>query len=268
LALASLHIPARAEAEQLFLTRSRGQEIRALILPAVGPPKGGIVLLSGGPGKLEISATGKLARANDNSIVRNRAAFARAGYLTLVPDVAPDFVYGDDINEPVRWSAQWAEDVGAHISAVRAELAKLGATGRATQVHLVGTSRAALTVTKAALQLTAAARPDTITLSAAAIVDVRPDRASAERVVGNLHRISQPIHLVHHVDDGCAITPASAVPRAKALFKGAASVTVTMLRGGRAGSGNPCRANSHHGFLGQDQEMVDVVTRWLAAPPP
>ena len=36
-----------------------------------------------------------------------------------------------------------------------------------------------------------------------------------------------------------------------------------ILKGGAAGSGPACEANSPHGFVGMDGEVVRAVTTWL-----
>jgi hypothetical protein len=40
-----------------------------------------------------------------------------------------------------------------------------------------------------------------------------------------------------------------------------------MLSGGTNRGSNPCEADTHHGFQGQDAEVVRVVSDWLKALP-
>ena len=47
----------------------------------------------------------------------------------------------------------------------------------------------------------------------------------------------------------------------------AAKVDVKLLSGGTNTGSDPCEADTHHGFQGQDAEVVQLVTGWLKALP-
>lgn len=248
---------ALAQSEQVVEIKSRGISVRALLIRPANPV-GSVILLAGGHGNLALSPNGSIGWGDGNQLVRTRQAYAKAGFVTLVPDIAPDLKEGDGVKNRSRWSPEFAADIGAHVAYLR---------NLASPVHLVGTSRAALTVTKAATQLSGAQKPDSLTITSGMIATVANDQPSAEKNVGSLGRITQPLLIVHHENDGCRYTPASSAVRAKKFFTGARRVDVRILNGGQAGSGNPCEAKSHHGFLGQDQEVVDLVSNWLKALP-
>lgn len=259
LALAALMLvalwvqPALAQSEQVIEVATRGQKARALLVTPANPV-GSVILLAGGHGNLALGKDGKIGWGAGNQLVRTRAAYAKAGFVTAVPDIAPDLKQGDGVVPQSRWSDKFARDIGALVKHLR---------GLKEPVYLIGTSRAALTVAKAGVTLSGAEAPDAIVITAGMLVHLSDKQPSAERNVGNLGRIKQPTLIVYHEKDGCAYTPASSAPRAKALLTGAKKVDVKILTGGSAGSGDPCEANSHHGFLGQDGEVVQVVTGWL-----
>ena len=246
--------PALAQSEKVLEVPTRGQTMRALLLTPSGPAIGSVILLAGGHGNLALGADGKIGWGAGNQVVRSRAQYAKAGYITAVPDLAPDLKQGDSAVAQARWSDKFARDIGALVKHLR---------GLKQPVYLVGTSRAALTVAKAGVTLTGPEAPDAIVVTAGMLVNVSDKQPSAERNVGNLGRIKQPTFIVYHEKDGCAYTPASSAQRAKALLTGASKVDVKIMTGGSAGSGDPCEANSHHGFLGQDAEVVQLVTGWL-----
>lgn len=237
---------------------SRGQLVRALVLMPSGKPIGAIVLLTGGNGRLDIGADGRLATGGGNQLVRTRANYARAGYAVLVPDVAPDLKQGNSVTSGSRWSQAQADDVAAVVKHART---------LAPAVHLVATSRGTLPAIKVATTKTAGPeRPDTLVVTAGMLMDFGGNQPSAQKSVGHLDRIGQPTLLVWHKNDGCAYTPASSAARAKPLFKGAKRVDIRIIDGGQpmpAGE-DPCNARSPHGFLGLDQEVVDIVTTWIA----
>lgn len=238
---------------------SRGQKVRALVVMPTGKPLGAIVLLTGGNGRLDIGTDGMPATGKGNQLVRTRIDYARAGFVVVVPDIAPDLKKGDGVAAGSRFSQAHADDMAAVVRHART---------LAAPVHLVATSRGALPATKVATtKTTGPERPDTLVITAGMLMDVGGRQPSAEKSVGHLGRVTQPVLLVHHTDDGCAYTPASAVARAKPLFTGAKRVDIQMLSGGQAmpAGEDPCQARSPHGFLGLDAEVVKTVVTWVRA---
>jgi hypothetical protein len=66
---------------------SRNQRVRALLLKP-GRPVASVILLAGGDGKLSLGKDGKFGAGNQ--LVRTRADYAKAGFATLPPFIAPD----------------------------------------------------------------------------------------------------------------------------------------------------------------------------------
>jgi dienelactone hydrolase len=246
--------PALAQSIDVVEIASRDQRVRALLLKPARPA-GSVILLAGGHGNLALGKDGRIGWGAGNQLVRTRAAYSRAGFATLVPDIAPDLKQGSGGVARYRWSKRYAQDIGALIAYMRPI---------AAPVYLIGTSRAALSVAKGAVELSAGAvRPDAVVITSGMLVHISAAQPSAERNVGGLERVRQPILLVYHEKDACPYTPAASASKAKRLFRGAKSVDIVLLRGGSAGSGEPCEARSHHGFEGQDAEVVKTVTAWL-----
>jgi pimeloyl-ACP methyl ester carboxylesterase len=115
--------------------------------------------------------------------------------------------------------------------------------------------------------VTGSERPDTVVITSGMLVHIHADEPSAQRNVGGLARITQPILLVYREQDACAYTPAGSAGKASSLFSGAKTVDIVLLRGGSVGGGDPCAGNSHHGFAGQDREVVKTITDWLRRKP-
>ncbi len=245
---------AAAQEERVVDVPTRpGQTVRALqIMPE--QPVGSVVLLAGGHGNLSIAPDGAIGWGASNQLVRTRASYANAGFVTLVPDIAPDLKRGFDVKPRYRFSEEHARDIGALVEYLR---------GISPPVYLVGTSRAALSVANAAVLLNAEQRPEAIVITSGMLMDVAEHQPSVERTVGHLERITQPTLLVFHADDDCAFTQPTSADAFKRLLTRAAKVDVVVLQGGSAGSGDQCDAQAHHGFLGQDDEVVQRVTSWL-----
>jgi hypothetical protein len=243
-----------AESEEVVEIATRNQRARALLLQPEHAA-GSVILLAGGHGNLALGRHGTIGWGAGNQLVRTRADYSKAGFATLVPDITPDLKQGSGGVARYRWSTSYARDIGAWIAHMRSI---------AAPVTLIGTSRAALSVAKAAAQLSAGAeRPDALVITSGMLIHVDHRQPSVERNVGGLQRIRQPILLVYHANDGCPYTPAASAARARHLMSGAKRVDIVLVQGGSAGSGEPCAAHSHHGFAGQDQEVVKTVTGWL-----
>jgi hypothetical protein len=245
---------ARAAGEQVVEIATRpGQRVRALQLNPE-KPVGSVILLAGGHGNLALTRRGRIGWGGQNQLVRTRADYAGAGFVTLVPDIAPDLKRGQDVKPLYRFSQQHAEDIGALVTHLRAI---------APPVYLVGTSQAALSVANAAVRLSGLQRPDALVITAGMLMRVDQYRPSVAAAIGRLERITQPVLLVNHADDDCAFTQPRSAGRFKALLTRAAKADLVVLRGGPDGSGEQCEAQGHHGFWGQDEEVVTTVTNWL-----
>jgi hypothetical protein len=259
LVLALAGIPdAAAQAERVVDLPTRpGATLRHLRLdPPAGTPAAAVILLAGGHGNLMIAPDGRMAWGSGNQLVRTRRAYARAGFVVAVPDTTDDLKEGTGVRAGLRWSAEQAEDLGALVRHLRTA---------APKVHLVATSRAAISLANAAARLSGDSAPDALVVTSGVLVHVDDRQPSAERNVPGLARARQPVLLVHHRADGCRYTPAAALPRARALFADARKVDVRMFEGGDPGQGDPCEATSPHGFLGLDREVVALVADWLKA---
>ena len=249
---------ARAQTETVVEIPVRGgQTVRALLLRP-SAPVGSVILLAGGHGNLSLAKDGKIGWGAGNQLVRTRAGYANAGFVTLVPDIAPDLKQGNGVVPRYRWSEAYAKDIGSFVRYLR----------RIKQpVYLVGTSRAALSVANAAARLNGKRSPNAIVITSGMLMHVTDSQPSVQRNVGQLERIRQPTFIVSHAEDSCAYTPASSAKPFGALLTKAAKVDIKIVEGGSAGSGDPCEAWSHHGFQGQDSEVVRIVADWLKALP-
>jgi hypothetical protein len=249
-----------------------GQVVRMLaISPTLGPPsqrlglpkttaaapRGTIILIPGGHGNLALTADGDIGWGGDNQLVRTRSAYAAAGFITLLPDIAPDLKDGASGKAGYRWSTPHAEDLGKIIAYAR---------GLAEPVIVVGTSRAALSVTKAAVyNQRLPMRPDALVITSGMLMKIDPAQPAANTEVGGTGKMAQPILLLNHAIDGCVLTTAQSAKDYKSLLTNSSLVTARVFTGGSKGAtgADPCGSQSHHGFLDQDAEVVLAITRWI-----
>jgi pimeloyl-ACP methyl ester carboxylesterase len=244
--------PALAQKETVAEINTRGQMLRFLLIKP-DKPIGSVILLAGGHGILALSPDGKIGWGAGNQVVRTRAGYAKAGFVTATPDVTSDLKGVEGGVPGFRWSAEYATDIGALVRHLR---------GIAPPVYLIGTSRAGLSVPSAAARLSGDAAPDAIVITSGMLVHINDKQPSAERSVGRLERIKQPTLLIYHEKDACPWTPASSAERFRKLLTGAKKVDIKFLKGGSA-RGDPCESRHYHGFEGIDGEVVRTITDWL-----
>lgn len=205
-------------------TVSVGGVSAALLKPA--NPRGGIILLAGGAGNIGVGPNGTIAR-DGNQLVRTRAAYAARGFAVLVPDCCVN---------------------------VAAAVKYMHSFGKVT---LVGTSRG---TQRAAQGIAAGARPDRLVLTSGFLSNASGDSDNAMNTLGSPAALP-PTLVVHHRQDGCVKTLPAGVAPFLDWAKGKAQVT--WLDGGQS-TGNPCEAWAHHGFAGQDGQVVSAVTGFAA----
>jgi hypothetical protein len=259
-AVAPVLITPAVAAETVAQVASRGQSIRVLVDKPAAAALGSVVLLAGGHGNLDIAPNGTIGWGKGNQVVRTRGDYAKAGFIAVVPDIAPDLKTADGGVSGYRWSSEFARDLGAVVKYAR---------GLAQPVHVIATSRGTISAAKLGAAITSGPeRPDSFVLTAGMLMAITDKQPSVQKNVPGLGGITQPVFLVHHAQDGCAYTPASAVSKFKPLLTGSKRVDVKILTGGESGgASDPCQAQSHHGFLGQDAEVVRTITDWLKALP-
>lgn len=205
-------------------TVSVGGVSAALLKPA--HPRGGIVLLAGGGGNIGVGPNGSIAREG-NQLVRTRAAYAARGFAVLVPDCCVD----------VAAAVQYMHSFG--------------------RVTLVGTSRG---TQRAGQGIAAGARPDRLVLTSGFLSNASGGSDNVMNMLGSPGALP-PTLIVHHRQDGCSKTLPAGVAPFLEWAKGKARVS--WLDGGQS-TGDPCEAWAHHGFAGQDGQVVSAVAGFAA----
>ncbi|CAN5350027.1 hypothetical protein BH10PSE10_BH10PSE10_19770 [soil metagenome] len=205
-------------------TVSVGGVSAALLKPA--HPRGGIILLAGGGGNIGVGPNGSIAREG-NQLVRTRAAFAARGFAVLVPDCCID----------VAAAVQYMHSFG--------------------HVTLVGTSRG---TQRAGRGIAGGAHPDRLVLTSGFLSNESGDSDNVMNMLGSPAALP-PTLVVHHQEDGCSKTLPAGVAPFLAWAKGKARVV--WVTGGQT-RGDPCEAWAHHGFNGNDGQVVSAVAGFAA----
>lgn len=247
--------PADGIADPVVEVASRGQAIRALLLRPERP-RGSVVLLAGGLGRLDITPDGTLRALRYNQLVRTRHSYAAAGYATLVPDVTPDLKTADGAVRGYRWAAEHGADLAALVAYMRTI---------SEPVVVVATSRGAVSAGTLLREGTGAGRPDGMVLTAPMLMPTEHRQPSFHSAVRGDPEVARlPLLVVGHVRDTCRVTLPSSILAFRQWHGGAVDV---ILMDGPEGTGDPCEARAAHGFAGLDAEVVERVTRWIAGVP-
>ena len=215
--------PAQAGTTQQLVRA--GGTTAALLVPA--KPRASIILLIGGPGHVEVSEDGSIGRGEGNQLARTREAYAARGFAVLVPDSGYDLAA-----------------LVAYMAAIKRPVA-VAATSRGTQ--------------RAASGIAAGARPDRLILTSGFLSSESGDGESVIDILGS-PEVLPPTLVIHHREDGCRKTSPAGVAPFLAWAQGKARVT--WLSGGTS-DGDPCQAESHHGFAGIDGQVVSAISGFV-----
>lgn len=204
-----------------------------------------VILFAGGKGRIDIDEDG-IAKEG-NFLVRNREKFAEHGFNVAVVDVPTDrkklFYF--------RTTEEHATDIKAVIRYMRDKYK--------VPVWLIGTSRGTTSASAVASWLNEKEGPDGIVLTASISSGGKFGESMNDVSLGS---IKQPVLFVHNQDDECVVCPPEEVDMLADEMSSAKRKEIKMFSGGYT-QGRACGAQSYHGFLGIDGEVVKYISDWV-----
>jgi pimeloyl-ACP methyl ester carboxylesterase len=240
---------AAAPGEVRTIPSRRGVTESFVLLRPEGAPTASVILLTGGDGVLALTPQG-LGRMQGNFLVRSRQRFVQEGFLVAVLDRPSDRTSLWNF----RTTSDHAQDLKAAIAAVR-EIANV-------PVWLIGTSMGTLSAANGAARLKEGG-PDGIVLTSSVSVTSKMSGESIQHV--SLSKITVPVLIVHHRHDACQSSPyAFAAYLPKDLTNAPVKELLT-FDGGSPPTSDPCEAQSAHGYLGIEPEVVSAIAAWIRA---
>ena len=247
-------------ADPVVTINSRNQSIPAILLKPDGTPKGAVILFAGDDGRLDIQPDGTIRFLQENFLVRARDLFVRAGYTTLVPDLARDMKEGEaDVVAGYRGSQDYAVDVNQMVRYMRSQGAR--------KVWTIGTSRGTLSVANyVARYWTPRERTPDGQIYTSGFWQLSDEEFTIWKLANhNARRLRLPTLLVVHEQDVCPDTnPVTYLDAFKKwLSDGGVAFSVMTFTGGKPPESGPCNALSQHGFYGLDEEVVKRITGWI-----
>jgi hypothetical protein len=202
-------------------TVSIGGSRAVLIKPKA--PRASVILMPGGSGAIAAGDHGDIHGLNFNQLVRTRNAYAARGLAVLVVDA------GTPLPAAVQYMA-----------AIK------------RPVTVIATSRGTI---RAAEGIASGARPDALVLTSGLLSPESGSGQNVMSILGSPAALPRTL-VIQHRQDGCKLTlPAGVDPFVK---WSAGRARVVWVSGG-TDQGNPCEAAAHHGFNGQDGQVVGLA---------
>ena len=257
--------PVHASCGEVVRLETRGAETIAYGygLADGASPRAALVLLAGGSGFLNLDSDGYARKLTGNTLVRNQKLLRLSGLVTAVVDAPSDW-QGKDGLGGFREEEDHAKDLSLVIEDLR-KRTKL-------PVYVIGSSRGTISAVNAAARLVGQNAPDGAMLMSP--VTSGRDGAFKAWVADTvfdleLHTITKPLSVVVHVDDKCPRTPPEL--GAKVVKKATATrATLLTVKGGPENSTSTrglkaCAGKAPHGFVGQDEDVVRIISEFVAA---
>ncbi len=253
----------QAEAEQSIqkIETRPGATIQFLLNIPDTASKGTLLLFPGSHGEGHFSVHNGQITLGANFLVRTSPVFVRKGFAVAIIDVPSD--HEDGMSDNFRRSPEHAQDIKKIIEFLKEK--------KLDHFYLVGTSRGTISVAYLATVLKDEELKGVVLTS-----------TMGGQYVGGLplEKISIPVLLMHHRDDGCSATPIGEAFDLKRRLKGSPKVDFIEVYGGSSPedgpkvSGkhtkmivDPCKAMSHHGYIGIEDKAVNAITDWLSGKP-
>ena len=220
-----------------------------ILLLAPPEPRATVILFAGGHGGLHIYANGSMKWGDSNFLVRSRQYFADSGVAVAIVD-APSDRQSPPYLQGFRQTPDHVSDIKAVIGLMRESIK--------VPVWLVGTSRGTQSVAYLASELAASDGPDGIVLTSTMLKD-RKERSVSDMP---LNKISIPVLVVHHEQDGCEHCSFALIPALMNKFGNSPKAQLLTFKGGE-NQGDACQAMAYHGFNGLEREVVAQTVAWI-----
>lgn len=218
-------------------------------------PKAALILFPGGDGRNMFAISGAGIKLGGNFVVRNMPQFVQQGFAAAIIDVPSDEVSG---MAPVfRVSSEHAQDIS--------KLMEYLGTQGLNSVYFVGTSNGTISENYLGTAIKEP-RLKGIVLTSTITGTPRTLVSSAFNTIA-LNKISVPVLIVHHHDDGCSEAPFAAAFALPAKMTSSPRVDLIEVRGGSPPQSGPCDPFAQHGYFGIEEPVIQAIADWIIGKP-
>ena len=252
--LAAAPSAAVAAPEIIEVPTRDGVTVRVLLVAPAETPSATVLLFPGGWGARHFGTKDGSVWLGINFLVRTAPLFAERALLAAAIDTPSDQPGG--MTDDWRTGAPHVADIRKVLEALQAR-----APGR---VVLVGTSRGTISAAYVAAKLEDP-RLSGVVLTSSMVEHGRGRWATVYETP--LGKISAPVLVVHHREDGCRATPIGAALSLPRWFKKSPKVDFVEVSGGDPAISDPCEPLAAHGYLGRERQVIEVIADWIAGRP-
>ncbi len=183
--------------------------------------------------------------SSQNFLVRTRNQFVGQGFNVITAFRPTD---QKTMDYDYRTSQEHIDDIEELINHAK-KLAK--------PVWLVGTSRGTVSALAVASKLGDSAVQGVVLT--ASVTNRKTGAVTRDR----LSRLTMPVLVVHHKNDGCKICDPREAYNAVANATGSSLKKYIEITGGHSPIGDPCEAKHYHGFINYESETIQIISTWI-----
>lgn len=222
-----------------------GSDVQNVVFSTPPQPKGVLIMLPGGTGKLDLDAEGTI-KNNKNFLVRTQQDWLKRDYAVLIPDSSN----GRNLRGH-RSTQRYGEVVNAFVTYAKSQTQ--------APVFLIGTSQGTIAAVNGATQfqnseIAGIVLTESVTKAGKRSTETVYDAKPAE--------VTVPVLIVANQDDACPVAPPSGAEPLAQAFTTAKSTDVQMVSGGNSNK-RSCSSLSPHGYSGIEDQVVDLIAKWL-----
>jgi alpha-beta hydrolase superfamily lysophospholipase len=260
--LTALSASAAEVAEQaLSLDTRPGVTLDFYLAEPAEPARAAAILFSGGLGRVGVALDQPVPvpGPTGNFLVRARRMLASRGLVVATMDAPSDQEEG--MEAEFRRSAEHAEDVGALSGWLKRR------TG--LPVWVVGTSMGSISAANAAERLGGPVDGpmgrlvDGLVLTSSVTRGGHRGVAAAGVMTMALSQVAVPALVVAQRADGCVFAPSFDAPLLLDRLSHSPRRRLAVVEGGGAERSGPCEGLAHHGYVGQEDEVADLIARFI-----
>jgi hypothetical protein len=242
LTLALMSLPAMAQAIVQDVPTASGSERVLFTGPAT--PRATVLVFAGGPGNVQFDSSGRIVSLAENFLLRTESLWLSRGFAFATIGSTSSLM-------GVRHTPAYADQIAHAIDFVRSRAN--------APVWLIGTSQGSIAAANGAAHLAGRVAGVVLTSSVAGM-----GRSGETVFDSDLGAIAVPALVVANRYDTCPVAVPSYAPQILAALTRAPRKDVIYVESQEL-RGDPCEAQSPHGYLGIEADVVQRISDWIRA---